>query len=88
LRSSAVGIVVYGMGRRGTSAVTGLFASCGCYIGRDEDLLAPNKANPSGYQENVRVVEQTSKSSELSRHSWFARSRTHGSKCCSRSGIR
>ena len=53
----AEGVVVYGMGRSGTSVVTGLFAAAGYFVGADTDLLPANEGNPAGYFENRNTLE-------------------------------
>ncbi len=49
------GVVVLGMGRSGTSAVTRMFVSAGFFAGRDEDLMGATDANPTGHWENLNV---------------------------------
>lgn len=53
--TNEVGVVVLGMGRSGTSAVTAMFVRAGFFAGTDEDLLPANEANPAGYYENLGV---------------------------------
>jgi hypothetical protein len=48
------GIVVLGMHRSGTSALSGILRLLGCDLGAD--LLRPNEFNPTGYWENQSVV--------------------------------
>jgi hypothetical protein len=50
------GIVVHGMSRSGTSAVTGVFVRAGFFAGRPGDLLAANEFNPRGHHENLGVI--------------------------------
>lgn len=50
-----VGVVVLGMGRGGTSAVTRMFVSAGFFAGRNEDLMEATEANPTGHWENLNV---------------------------------
>lgn len=50
-------VLVIGMGRSGTSALTGTLAALGLSAGSPEGLLAPNDANPTGYFEQRDVVE-------------------------------
>lgn len=47
-------LLVLGMHRSGTSALTGLMQKLGAELG--EELLAPTLDNPKGYFENARVV--------------------------------
>jgi hypothetical protein len=49
------GVVVLGMGRSGTSAVTRMFVSARFFAGRDEDLMGATDANPTGHWENLNV---------------------------------
>ena len=41
-------IVVLGMHRSGTSALTGMLHSLGIHLGPEEDLKSPQKDNPQG----------------------------------------
>lgn len=50
-----LGVVVLGMGRSGTSAVTRMFATAGFFAGRDEDLMGATEHNPTGHWENLNV---------------------------------
>jgi cell division protein FtsB len=49
------GAVVLGMHRSGTSAFAGLLTKAGFYAGRERDLLAPAKDNPTGFFERLDV---------------------------------
>jgi hypothetical protein len=49
------GVVVLGMGRSGTSAVTRTFVSAAFFAGRDEDLMEATDANPTGHWENLYI---------------------------------
>jgi hypothetical protein len=51
---SSRGIVVLGMHRSGTSALSGILQLLGFDLGAD--LIGPNEFNPSGYWENQQVV--------------------------------
>jgi len=51
----ARGVVVHGMGRSGTSAITGLFVASGYYAGEAVDLMRPDPSNERGYYENLSV---------------------------------
>jgi hypothetical protein len=53
--SGSVGAVVFGMGRSGTSAVTGTLVSSGFYAGADSELMEASSGNPAGYWENLAV---------------------------------
>lgn len=48
-------MVVHGMSRSGTSAVTGLFVASGYFVADDADLMRANSGNPAGYYENLNV---------------------------------
>jgi len=61
-------IFVLGMHRTGTSVMTGLLTLAGASAGRD--LLPPNKANPKGFFENVKVVELNDKILKLLDSAW------------------
>ncbi len=49
-------IVVLGMHRSGTSLVTRFLHQMGCFVGRDEELLGSDEANPTGYWERRDVL--------------------------------
>jgi hypothetical protein len=73
----AVGVVICGMGRSGTSAVAGLFASSGYYVARDEDLMPASPSNPVGYHENLRIWKLNERVLDALGGSWFAPPRDH-----------
>ena len=52
------GLVVLGMHRSGTSAITGMLRLCGAWVGEDAALTAANIENPQGFWErrDVRKV--------------------------------
>src|SRR5687767_13745291 len=50
-------IIVLGMHRSGTSAVTALLRASGAYVGTDEELTSPNDENPHGFFERRDVRE-------------------------------
>ncbi len=50
-------LVVLGMHRSGTSAVTRLLERLGCYVGEPHETLAADFANPVGYFERRDVVD-------------------------------
>lgn len=50
-------ICIVGMHRSGTSMVARVLREAGLYLGRDEELMPANEANPEGYWENLRFVE-------------------------------
>lgn len=69
--SKAVGIVVLGMGRSGTSAVTRMFTSTGFFAGRQDDLMPATEANPTGHWENLGVWRAKERVLEKLAGSWF-----------------
>lgn len=68
----AQGVVVHGMGRSGTSAITGLFVRSGFYVGHDDDLMPPAPDNPVGYNENLKVYEVNERVLADLGGTWFA----------------
>ena len=48
---SAVALVVLGMHRSGTSAVTGALRLCGAWVGDESELTGANEENPRGFWE-------------------------------------
>jgi hypothetical protein len=57
LAQPAGAVIVLGMARSGTSAITRLLALLGVELGRDEELLAPREdVNPRGYFEHRPIV--------------------------------
>lgn len=52
------GVVILGMSRSGTSAVTEMFHRAGFFVGAPEDLMAADYSNPRGYFENLRVYAE------------------------------
>lgn len=57
MTESSDAIVVIGMHRSGTSAVTSILEAMGCYVGVEQELLAPVVDNPKGYWERLDVNE-------------------------------
>jgi hypothetical protein len=55
MNRSAAGVVILGMARSGTSAVTGMFVSAGFYAGSNVDLMGPHESNPAGHFENLKI---------------------------------
>lgn len=49
-------IIVLGMHRSGTSALTGLLSLMGAYVGAQDDMLLPDHDNPKGFFERLDVV--------------------------------
>ena len=52
------GLIVLGMHRSGTSAMTGALRLCGAWVGEETELTAANRENPKGFWErrDVRAV--------------------------------
>jgi hypothetical protein len=67
----AMGVVILGMGRSGTSAVASSFARAGFFAGRQEDLMAASQANPMGHWENMRLWRVNETILSRSGGSWF-----------------
>jgi hypothetical protein len=67
----AVGVVILGMGRSGTSATARMFASAGFFAGYDDDLLTASESNPAGYWENLGTVRVNKEVLEKLGGSWF-----------------
>ena len=67
-------IVVLGMHRSGTSAVTQLIHQMGAYFGRIEYEMPPSGENPKGFWERTDVMEINNDIfKEMSPHiSWFS----------------
>lgn len=51
------GVLVLGMHRSGTSAITSVIGGLGPRVGDPADLIAPNEANERGYWESRRLTE-------------------------------
>jgi hypothetical protein len=68
----AIGAVVLGMGRSGTSAVTEMLVAAGFSAGRERDLMAADRHNPRGYWENLRIWELNEEILGRLGGSWFA----------------
>jgi hypothetical protein len=54
--SSRQQIIVLGMHRSGTSAITGMLRAAGAYVGSDAELPFANEANPAGYFERRDIM--------------------------------
>jgi hypothetical protein len=70
-RRGLAGVIVLGMSRSGTSAVTEMFHRSGFHVGRDEDLMAADYSNPRGYFENLRVFTENERILAESGGSWI-----------------
>lgn len=68
---SAVGVVVLGMGRSGTSAVTRALVVAGFYAGADADLMEADSSNPAGFWENMAVFRLNEEILERIGGTWF-----------------
>ncbi|MEA2720181.1 MAG: hypothetical protein QOJ39_2045 [Candidatus Eremiobacteraeota bacterium] len=62
-------VLVIGMGRSGTSALTRILSLCGCAL--PLRVLSPNFANPSGYWESERAVQINDAFLEAHGSSWY-----------------
>lgn len=51
-----LGVVIFGMSRSGTSAVTAMFVRAGFYAGASDELMPADCSNPGGYWENLRIL--------------------------------
>jgi hypothetical protein len=71
MTSVPVGVVVLGMGRSGTSAVSGMFVRCGFFAGRDGDVLPPNESNPAGHHENLGIMHANERLLSRLGGDWF-----------------
>ena len=56
--ATALGIVVLGMGRSGTSAIAGMLVRAGFFAGREDDVLPADADNERGHHENLGVLNQ------------------------------
>lgn len=65
-------VVVIGMHRSGTSAVTNAIRLLGCSIGDTEDFTSPKRWNPEGNWEHQRLIERNELVLELHGGTWFA----------------
>lgn len=65
-------VVVIGMHRSGTSAVTDAIRLLGCSIGDTADFTSPRQWNPEGNWEHQRLIERNELVLELHGGTWFA----------------
>jgi hypothetical protein len=56
-RGGSKGVLILGMHRSGTSAITGLVSLLGPELGDRDDLMPPNEANQKGYWESTSLTE-------------------------------
>ncbi|HEX7058263.1 MAG TPA: hypothetical protein VF176_00220 [Solirubrobacterales bacterium] len=68
----AMGVIVLGAGRSGTSAITRSFLKSGFFAGRDEDLYPANRGNPLGHFEPLSVLEVNEELLEKFGCTWWA----------------
>ncbi len=67
----ACGVVVLGMGRSGTSTVTGMLHRSGYFLGAQADLMRADEANPTGYFENLMVWRANERALTRLDGAWF-----------------
>jgi hypothetical protein len=65
-------VVVIGMHRSGTSAITNAIRLLGCSIGDRGDFTSPKRWNPEGNWEHQRLIERNDLILELHGGTWFA----------------
>lgn len=65
-------VVVIGMHRSGTSAITNAIRLLGCSIGDTGDFTSPKRWNPQGNWEHQRLIERNERILELHGGTWFA----------------
>lgn len=65
-------VVVIGMHRSGTSALTDAIRLLGCSIGDTGDFTSPRQWNPEGNWEHQRLIERNDLVLELHGGTWFA----------------
>ena len=65
-------VVVIGMHRSGTSALTNAIRLLGCSIGDTEDFTSPKRWNPQGNWEHQRLIERNELILELHGGTWYA----------------
>ncbi len=71
-------VVVIGMHRSGTSALTDAIRLLGCSIGDTGDFTSPRQWNPEGNWEHQRLIERNDLVLELHGGTWFAPPRLAG----------
>lgn len=65
-------VVVIGMHRSGTSAITNAIRLLGCSIGDTGDFTSPKRWNPQGNWEHQRLIDRNERILELHGGTWFA----------------
>jgi hypothetical protein len=69
--SSDIGVIVLGMSRSGTSAVTGMFVHAGFFGGRADELSGATEANPLGQFEHLGTMRANELVLEQLNGSWI-----------------
>ena len=72
MKPTSTPIVVLGMHRSGTSALTGMLHCLGIHLGPKDDLKSPQKDNPQGFWENNTLVEFNDRLLNRVNSSWFS----------------
>lgn len=65
------GVVILGMGRSGTSAVTSMFVKAGFFAGRPEDVMGAADSNPAGHWENLGIFHRNEEILQRLGGSWL-----------------
>lgn len=68
----AKNVVVIGMHRSGTSAITDALGLLGCSLGDTGDFTSPKRWNPQGNWEHQRLIDRNDLVLELHGGTWFA----------------
>jgi len=71
-------VVVIGMHRSGTSAITNALGLLGCSLGDTGDFMSPKRWNPQGNWEHQRLIDRNDLVLELHGGTWFAPPRLPG----------
>lgn len=71
-------VVVIGMHRSGTSAITNALGLLGCSLGDTGDFMSPKRWNPKGNWEHQRLIDRNDLVLELYGGTWFAPPRLPG----------
>jgi hypothetical protein len=69
-RRGVDGVLVLGMHRSGTSAVTRVLNLLGLELGREDDLMPPHPDNPAGYWESVSLTACNDRLLEAMQATW------------------
>jgi hypothetical protein len=68
----ALGAVIIGMGRSGTSLTTSTLVAAGFFAGASCELLAPDSSQPAGYFENLGILGLHEEILRELKATWFA----------------